>query len=445
MRAPGPSATGFLYSLLSQGFLSTIGEQWRAHGDVFLIQASGRRLLFAIHPDAVQQVNQDHRQRYAKVDSYDMVRRYLVGNGLVASNGELWKRQRRLMAPFFTRSGVWAFAELMLRDSLHFTERWEGLAGSGAELDMGEEMTRITASIILRAMFSAATPDDIDRMQHTVQDMVAFVNRRMVLPDLPLWVPTPGNLRYRAARDFAHGYTAELIAQRRAVDEADWPEDLLTKLMKARDPDTGEPMSEVLLRDESITVFFAGHETTARTMTFAWYALASFPEVMERLHAELDAVLGDRPPTLEDLKQLPYTLQVVKEVLRLYPAIPFYARDAVEDDSLGGYEVPAGTAVMFASYFTHRHPDFWEEPERFDPDRWTPEREQAQHKYAFHPFAAGPRTCIGNNFSLLETHILLAVLAQRFRPVLRAGYTPRWEMQGVLSLEDGLPMRLERR
>src|SRR5690606_6855620 len=175
-------------------------------------------------------------------------------------------------------------------------------------------------------------------------------------------------------------------------------------------------------------------------MTFAWYALATYPKAAERLYEELERVLGGRTPTAGDLRQLPYTLQVVKEVLRLYPAAPFYVRDAVEPDELGGFEVPAGAAVMLSPYYTHRHPQFWDDPETFDPDRCTREREAARHGHAYHPFAAGPRICIGNNFALLESHLLLAILAQRFTPRLRPGFEPRWVMRGTLGLAEGLPM-----
>jgi cytochrome P450 len=204
-------------------------------------------------------------------------------------------------------------------------------------------------------------------------------------------------------------------------------------------------MSETLLRDESITTFFAGHETTARTMTFTWYALATNPQVAAKLHAELDAVLGDRAPTVDDLRQLPYTLQVVKEVLRLYPAAPFYVRDAIGPDTLGGFDIPAGAGVMLSPYYTHRHSGFWQRPDAFEPERWSKEQESARHSHAYHPFAAGARVCIGNNFSLLESHLLLAVLARRFSPKLLPGYEPKWQMQGVLGLAGGMPMIISER
>lgn len=433
-----------LHGVWRSGFLDTIGRAWREQGDLFQVRIGRRRLVLAIHPDAVERVNVAHRQNYEKLESYDGVRKYLLGEGLVVSTGELWRRQRKLMAPFYTPKGVQAYAELMLRDGARLAERWDALAQRGAEVDMAEEMTSITAAIILEAMFSTKTMHSLDRMKDAVEAMLAFVDGQTV-GVIPPWFPTPKKRAYQAAYALVHRSIAALIAERRAQDESEWPEDLLSRLMKVRDEETGLPMSESLLRDESITTFFAGHETTARTLTFTWYALAANPGVAERLHEELDRVLGGNPPTVESLRQLPYTLQIVKEVLRLYPAAPFYVRDAVGPDRLGDYDIPAGAAVMLSPYYTHRHPAFWDEPDVFNPDRWTREREAERHAHAYHPFAAGPRVCIGNHFSLLESHLLLALLAQRFVPRLRPGTEPRWVMRGTLGIEGGLPMSITAR
>ena len=445
MKAPGPGLLRFIHGVRKHGFLEFAGRQWREHGDVFQVRIGRRTLVFAMHPDAVEHVNVGHRHNYDKLGSYDVVRRYLLGDGLVVSTGELWRRQRRLMAPFFTPKGIQAYSRLMLSDGARLVERWQGLAGQGAEVEIAEEMTFVTASIILKAMFSSETIESIHQMKDAVETMIGFVDTKMAGVPLPLWLPTAKNRRYVAARELVHRAIRGVIAERRAVEEARWPDDLLTRLMQARDEETGQAMSEGLLRDESITTFFAGHETTARTMTFAWYALAANPTVTQRLHEELDRVLAGRPPTAELLRQLPYTLQVIKEVLRLYPAAPFYVRDAIASDQIGGFEVPAGAAVMLSPYYTHRHPQFWADPEVFDPDRWTREREAGRHSHAYHPFAAGPRICIGNHFSLLESHVLLAMLATRFTPRLRAGYVPQWVMRGTLGLANGLPMRIAAR
>ena len=439
--APGPGLLRFIHGVRTLGFLEFMGRQWRAHGDVFQVRIGRRTLICALHPDAVEHVNVGQRHNYDKRASYDPVRKYLLGEGLVVSTGELWRRQRKLMAPFYTPKGVQAYAGLMLRDGARLVERWQALASAGTEVEIAEEMTLVTASIILKAMFSTETIESIHQMKDAVETMIAFVTG----VQLPLWLPTANNRRYIAAHKLVHRSINGLIARRRATDEAQWPDDLLSRLMRARDEDTGQAMAENLLRDESITTFFAGHETTARTMTFAWYALATNPTVTARLHEELDRVLAGRSPTADDLRQLPYTLQVIKEVLRLYPAAPFYVRDAIAADQLGGFDVPVGAAVMLSPYYTHRHPQFWDAPEVFDPDRWTREREAARHSHAYHPFAAGPRICIGNNFSLLESHLLLAMLAQRFTARLRPGYEPRWVMRGTLGLANGLPMMIRAR
>ncbi|MFO0563153.1 MAG: cytochrome P450 [Polyangiales bacterium] len=445
MRAPGPNALQFILGVRQHGFLEYVGRLWREHGDVFQVHIGRKTLVFAMHPDAVERINVSHRSNYDKRESYEPVRQFLTGEGLVASTGELWKRQRKLMAPFFTPKGVQAYAAMMLRDSVTLAERWERLAKSGAEIEIPDEMTRVTASIILQSMFSTGALDAVEQIRAAVETMIAYVDSGMTGIMLPLWVPTAKNRKYVAARDLVHGLIADLIARRRAIDEAQWPDDLLSRLMRTRDEETGRPMSESLLRDESITTFFAGHETTARTMTFAWYALGANPAVREKLHSELDRALGGREPTVEDLRQLPYALQIVKETLRLYPAAPFYVRDAIGPDRIGEFDIPANASVMLSPFYTHRHRAFWKDAERFDPDRWTRENEAAQHSHQYHPFAAGPRICIGNNFSLLESHLLLAVLAQRFAPRLRRGWTPKLEMRGTLGFANGLPMIIEAR
>ena len=368
-----------------------------------------------------------------------------MARGAQHRRGDLWRRQRKLLAPFFTPKSVQTYAEIMLQDGIRLLERWEDLSQSGQMVEISQEMTLVTASIILKALFSSETDEAIVEMKDAVETMVSYTTASQFGVSLPQWLPTRANRNYFAARNQVNSYIKAIIDQRRSLPETQWPNDLLTRLMLARDEETGEKMTESLLRDESITMFFAGHETTARTMSATWYALASNPAVAERLHEELDTVLGDRYPTLEDLHDLPYTLQVIKEVLRLYPPAPFYARDAVEADSFDGYAIPAGSAVMLSPYYTHRHPEFWTNPLDFDPDRWTPEREARRHPYAYHPFAAGQRICIGNNFSLLESHILLALLAKRFAPQLKAGFTPQWVMQGVLTTANGLPMQIEAR
>lgn len=428
------------------GTLAFFEKTWRRYGDLARLQIGPRTIMLVVHPDHVRRVAVEQRDTYSKQESYNGVRTLLLGDGLVASNGTLWRRQRRLMAPFFTPRAVESYLPIFAEDGAWFRERWNATAERGEPIDMLTEMSVLTASIILKSMFSIEANETISWVKGAVEIMIEFASSRQMNPlHAPLWMPTPRNRAYLNARNRVHSYIQGVIAQRRTHPPEHWPDDLLTRLMHARDEETGEPMSDTLLRDESITIFFAGHETTARTLAFLWHALAGHPEVAERLHAEIDSVLGENVPTLEQLKQLPYTLQVIKETLRLYPAAPMYARDAVAGDEIDGVHVPAGAQMLVMPYLTHRHPEFWPDPLRFDPDRWEPAQEAARHPYAYHPFAAGQRVCIGNNFSLFESHVLVALLARHFTPGRAPGHTPQWWMDGTLGSRNGLPMIVNRR
>ena len=442
-----PSTFELIKTVRREGSLGWMMNIWRQHGDLTRVRVGAQSFFLVVHPEHVRRINVTHRQSYDKVESYDTVRELLLGNGIVTATGDDWRRQRKLMASFFTPRGVEKFYPVFVSDTQQLIERWRSHhQGSGRPVEMLDEMMWVTASVILHSVFSTDSDETLLRIKGSVETLLAHLAGSLTRPvQLPLWLPTPGNLRFRRAKKLVTGYIQELIARRRAIPTEQWPEDLLTKLMTTRDEETGTLMAEQLLVDNGFTMFAAGHETTARSLTFMWYALSQNPEVERRLHAELDSVLGEAPPTINDLKKLPYTLQVVKEVLRLYPAAPMYARDAVADDQLDGVHVPAGARMLVFPYATHRHPDFWDEPERFDPDRWLPEREAARDPHAYHPFAAGTRICLGNNFSLLETHVMTAMLARRFKLRLKPGHVPRIDMSATLGSRNGVPMLIEAR
>lgn len=435
-----------LLSGMRKGPLDFFMNAWKQYGDLAHIKIRSENMFLVVHPDHVRHVTVTNSQNYDKLDSYDAVRELLLGDGLVSSRGEFWRRQRKLMAPFFTPRAIEQYLPVMIDDGQSLLTRWAQLAKLGEPIEMGDEMMLVTAAIILHTMFSTESDAEMLKLKGAVETMIQFVAGGQLNPiQLPMWLPTPGNRKYYRSRELVHTYINALLEQRRLLPEAQWPDDLLSKLMRARDDQSGEAMSDALLRDESITIFFAGHETTARTMSFLFYALATHPEVEERLYAEISGVLGNRPPTIADMKQMPYALQVIKETLRLYPAAPFYARDVVAADSIDGIAIPAGSRMMPFPYATHRHPDFWQNPERFDPDRWLPEVEANRHSYAFHPFAAGQRICLGNNFSLFESQTLLATLVPHYRARLVAGHVPQIEMAGTITSKNGMPMIIEPR
>ncbi|HZI13973.1 MAG TPA: cytochrome P450 [Myxococcus sp.] len=441
-----PSTLELLRILRSEGLLGLLTQAWRSGGDVVQVKFGLAKPMFLVtHPEHVRHISLTQKQNYEKLESYDPVRELLLGHGIVSAIGEDWRRQRKLMAPFFTPRAVEKFLPIFLADTQQLIQRWRGLQG-GQPVDMFDEMMGITAAIILHAVFSTGSDETLDRIRGAVEHNIAFlVKRQMGMLPLPLWLPLPSHLRYQRARRSVDDYIRGVIAQRRAMPQEQWPEDLLTKMMATRDEETGGTLADPLVVDNGVTLFVAGHETTARTLGFLWYALAQNPEVEARLHAELDSVLGEAPPTVSDLKKLPYTLQVIKEVMRLYPPVPLYPRDTVAEDTLAGVRIPAGTRVMVFPYGTHRHPDFWEDPERFDPDRWTPEREATRDPHAYHPFALGQRICLGNSFSLLETHVVAAMLARRFKARLKPGHQPRIDTTGTLVVRNGLPMFIEPR
>ena len=446
---PGPKSFLGLKNLrdLSQdGMLKYVSECWQEYGDIFEIQVGPKKLVMVINPEHVRHVTLTNSDNYEKLESYDGVRKYVIGDGLVTSTGELWKRQRRIMAPFYTPRGVQDFADIFLRDTISVVERWETLVKSNPQIEMFDEMAIVTASIVLKAIFSTESVDNILEIKEHVETMIGFASSNRMNPfKLPDWVPTEENLAYKKAHDVVHSYINDVIDTRLAMDEADYPNDLLSKLIMAEDPETGERMSRDLLRDEALTNFFAGYETSARSMSHAWYALAKNPDVKAKLHEELDRELGDEIPTLETLKRLPYTLRIIKETLRLYPPAPQYAKDVIDDDIIDGYHIEKGSVILLLPYFTHRHPDFWENPDVFEPERHAPEAEKARHSQAYHPFASGQRICLGNHFSLLETHIMLAILAQRFDPQFVPGYDADFKITGLLEIDNGLPMILEKR
>jgi cytochrome P450 len=443
-----PTLLKVALQMRKKGALQFFMDEWRAQGDLTHLRLGRHKLLFAVHPEHARHILVTGRQGFDKLKTWDASRRLLLGDGLIGSTGELWKRQRRLMSGFFTPRSIEQYYPVMLAAAEATAQRWESIADSERTVDMIDEMTRVTASIILRSMFGMEISDArLRSLEGDVERMIRFLNQREMLPlKPPLWTPLPSHRRYLKARARVHALISDVIARRRAEPQAGWPNDLLSKLMLARDEETGERMTDVLVHDESLGIFVAGHETTARTLSFLWYALQENPRVAERLHAELDAVLPrDQAPTLEHLKQLPYTRQTIKEVLRLYPPSPVQPRDPVADQDLGSLRVSPGTYVMLFPYATHRHPEFWDEPERFDPDRFLPEREQARHPFAYFPFGGGQRICIGNSFAMLEAHILTALLARRFAPRLVTGHRPQVEMGGTLMVRNGLPMHIGRR
>ncbi|MGH3149088.1 MAG: cytochrome P450 [Rubrobacter sp.] len=398
------------------------------------------------HPEGVRRVLQENNRNYGKGALTLGALKPVVGEGLLTSEGRVWLRQRRLMQPVFHRRSVAAFGTLMTDETLAMLERWRPAMEDGTTLDVPAEMARLTLDIATASLFHAHVGEEPEVIARAVNTLIEDLGYRFEVPFYPpTGVPTPRNRRRRAALGIVDRAVYGIIAERRrgGGDE----HDLLALLMGARDEETGEVMDDRQLRDEVITLFLAGHETTATALSWAFYLLASNPDAEEQLRHELDEVLGEaddrRVPTLDDLPMLTYTKMVVDETLRLYPPAWITNRQAIAEDEILGYRIPAGDYVMLSPYVLHRHPDYWESPDEFDPGRFTPERSAGRPRFAYFPFGGGPRQCIGQSMALVEAQLILATILGRSR--LRLSSDRPVEIQALATLRPrgGLPMTAE--
>lgn len=413
------------------------------HGDVVRWRIGPMPIYLLRHPDAVQRVLVDHSRNYdKKTRGYDTLRLFL-GNGLLTSEGSFWRRQRRIAQPAFHRQRIAGFGKTMVSLTEDMMRAWERHADRGEPVDVAEEMTALTLRIVAKTLMSADVDGRESAVGRSVELLNGFARDLMTNPfALPVSLPTPRNRRFRRAADVLENTLRTIIAERRRTGED--AEDLLSMLMNARDDETGESMSDDQLRDEAMTIFLAGHETTANALAWAFHLLSTHPDVERRLRAELTAVLGGRSPTMDDLGDLPYLQQVVKEALRLYPPAWSIGRRAVNEDVIDGYRIDAGSLVLLSPWVTHRHPGFWPNPEGFDPDRFAPGAEKTRPRYAYFPFGGGPRLCIGNNFALMEAQLVLATILPRVSAALVPGHPVVPQPLITLRPAHGLRMTLHR-
>ncbi len=317
-------------------------------------------------------------------------------------------------------------------------ERWQARSDTGTPLQMEEEMVRLTLWIVGQALFSLDLSQETSTVGPAVTTVLELLADYVFRPFPPLSVPTPRNRRLHLAIHALDQVVYRIIAERRMLPTDTG--DLLSMLLLAQDEETGQGMNDRQVRDEVLTLLLAGHETTANTLTWTWYLLSEYPEVERRLQAELNDVLGGRVPTVDDLPNLKYTRMVLEEALRLYPAAPLLSRKAVAADELKGCHVPANSMIMISPYAMHRHPAFWEEPERFEP-----ERSATRPAYTYFPFGGGPRMCIGNHFAMMEAQLILSTVAQRYQARLVPGHQVEPQMSVTLRPRYGLPMTLQPR
>lgn len=462
-RAPGPQGHFLLGShreIVRKGWLQFALDAWRASGDIIRFRLGPLVGHILAHPDAVAHVLLKNRQNYGKGLTYTRTR-VMLGLGLLTSEGELWQRQRRLLQPPFTARAVTRFDDVMTSTAETLLARWQTASAERRPVDVHHGMLELTLRVIGRTMLGVDLEEEGGSVVAAYHQACKLLDQRLAaVVDLPLVIPTPANLRMKRALRTLDAFIYRLIDERRATlkdtqaslaladvaaagPAGPGERDLLDKLLAASDAEAG--MSPHQVRDEVMTMFFAGHETTAQALTWTWYALSQHPDIEARLHHELDTVLAGRPPTAQDLAQLTYTRRVIDETLRLFPPVWIFPRGVIGDDELGGYHVPAGSLIFPCPYLTHRHPGYWERPETFDPDRFAPERFTERTRTAYFPFGAGPRACLGTHYALQEATLVVALFAQRYRFRLLPGH--RVEPQSAITLypAGGLPMFLDPR
>ncbi|WP_295388808.1 cytochrome P450 [uncultured Thiodictyon sp.] len=400
-----------------------------------------RRVYLVSHPDLIRDLLVTQQRHLARDPLVRKILEKTLGVGLLTSEGEEWKRHRRMIAPALHLQQVRGYTDIMVRQARALTECWQ----DGQEADVEQEMDGLTLSIVTAALFRVDSAAHAETIAATVPALQAIATRQFDrLIQVPDWLPTPEHRRQRALCDDLNRIVLGAIRQRRASGaEGD---DLLTMMVHRTDPETGARMSDEEIRAEVLTLYLAGYDTTALTLTYVWYQLARQPEIAARFHEEIDTVLGGRAPGFDDLERLPYTRMVFKEALRLYPPAYFIVRAVAEPLELGGHPIPVNSVLMMSAYAMHRHPDLWEDPERFDPERFAKDAESGWHKFKYFPFGGGPHICIGNQFALVEGPLILATIGQRYRFELRhPSQQLELEPQITLGPKGGMPLRLHRR
>ncbi|RUL87751.1 cytochrome P450 [Tautonia sociabilis] len=443
-RPPGPKGHWLKGHLreFRQDRLRFLTDCSRSFGDVVAIRLGPRRIWALNHPELVEEVLVHQNRKFTKHFALKSAKPTL-GEGLLTSEHDFWRRQRRLSQPAFHRDRIAGYGAVMVEAAERMLRGW----ADGQRRDAQADMMRLTLEIVTKTLFDAEIARGADRVADAMEIlMVNFTRRVNRIVPLPRWLPVPENVRFRKAMAVVDRTIEEIIAGRRR-EKADRG-DLLSMLLLATDSEgDGGGMSDRQLRDEVVTLFLAGHETTANTMAWIWLLLSRHPEVEARLHDELDEVLdgGRRPPEAADLPRLRYTDAVVTEALRVLPTVWLLGREAIEPVEIGGYRAPAGTTMWMSQWVIHRDPRWFDAPESFVPDRWLDGLAHRLPRYAYFPFGGGPRVCIGNHFAQMEAVLLLAAIARRFRPLVPEGVSPRPIPTMTLRPEGGLPVILQER
>ncbi len=434
--APGPPRRSALKMLLrmARNRLDVMNSVSARYGDVVKLPLGPKVLNFFNHPDHARHVLADNAANYAKGIGLVHAKRAL-GDGLLTSEGELWRKQRKVIQPVFQAKRMARQADAIAEEAARLVERLRARRGDGP-VDVRDEMTDLTLGVLGRVLLDAdlGVYDTLGASFEAVQDQAIF--EMMSLSAVPPWVPLARQRRFRSAR----ADLQQVVDRLAATGARPGGDDVVSRLVESTGQEADAAVGRRRMRDELVTLLLAGHETTASTLSWAFHLLDRHPDVAERVRAEVLEVLGHRTPVFADLHGLRYTTAVVQEVMRLYPPVWILPRQALEADEIAGHPVPAGADVLICPYTLHRHPWFWEEPERFDPDRFLGDRRTGRHAFAYIPFGGGPRYCVGNNLGMLEATFVLATVVRELRLTGIAGRDPVPEPMLTLRMRGGLPM-----
>jgi cytochrome P450 len=436
---PGPPARRFLGNLpeFASDLLGFFTMCARTYGDVVRVQLGRRTGYLLTNPADIEQVLVGEHRNFIKHSFFWRHVRAVFGDGLLVSEGDAWLKQRRMIQPSFHKDRIAGYGAVMVEFADRATERWQ----SGDVRSIHRDMMALTLEIVAKVLFDSDVRADVDEVERSFEAALVQVASRFRSPfRLPDLVPTPGNLRYRAAVRRLDALVYRIIREHERRPPGS---DLLSLLMATRGAD-GTRMPERLIRDEAVTLLLAGHETTALTLSWTWALLSTHPRVADRLALELRDVLDGRAPTADDLPRLRYTEQVVTESMRLYPPAYAIGREAVADCEIGGYHTPAGTTLFLSPWVMHRDPRWFDEPDAFRPERWDGGLAERLPRFVHMPFGGGPRQCIGNRFAIMEAMLILAAIARRFRLQLEPDRMPTPYPTITLRPRGGVPMRVAR-
>jgi cytochrome P450 len=411
---------GSLPQLASSERVEWLQSITNTYGDVVEFKLLKKNFYLINHPDLMKDILTRDIDNYTKKTISFKFIKEVLGESTFTAMGDDWRRKRLTVQPSFRNTSISNLSSIMTDCIEDFLTEWESQCDRGNTIELSAEMMHLTLKVVVKALFSSTLSDtDFKDITKVFKPLLEAVNARISFPVKMLYrLPLNKNKKYQGYIETLDIIIYRIIGERRLANNK--PTDLLQMLMDATDEETGLPLTDIELRNELMTMFIAGHETTANAMSWLWTILSSNSDIREKIEQEVDEVLGDRKPEASDFANLSYCLKAFKETMRLYPPVPILPRQVENDTTLGDYLIKGGSGVLFSPHLLHRHPEFWDAPEVFDPNRFDKSEERKRHTYAYLPFGGGARVCIGNNFALMEAVFIIAMTTQRFRVKLNS-------------------------